>query len=411
MAIRVDMRQVVLVIASAVDLVGVDDVLHGRRVAVIAAECARRLRWGRERRNLVFDAGLIHDCGVSSTRVRRHLVDELDWEGAHEHCELGRDLLVDFPPLAPLAPIILHHHTHWDRLGETDLTPEARLHANLVFLADRVDVNAAPHYADDSLLLHIAEIRNLIDRHRGVHFAPELVEAFLAASLAESFWLALDADFLPQEVAAMGCDPQERTIGLGELRALGLIIARIVDAKSHFTTDHSLGVARLATFLAGRVGIAGDHLERVEVAALLHDIGKLQIPDEVLESRDRLTPEGRALMKKHSFATWQILRRIGGFEEIARWASEHHESLDGGGYPFRFLAGDLPLESRIIKVADIYQALAQTRPYRGPMAASDILNILRGMQAAQSVDPGVVDVVSRHLEECHAAAVGANRVG
>jgi putative nucleotidyltransferase with HDIG domain len=301
---------------------------------------------------------------------------------------------------------VLHHHTHWEQLSAGDLAPELALMANLVFLADRVDVNAAPHYADDSLLLHVAAIRDLVDGHRGTHFAPELVEIFLEVSRAEAFWLALFPDFLPQELAALSCDAQERTIGLGELRQLGLIIAAIVDAKSHFTTDHSLGVARLATFLAGQLGIAGEHLERVEVAALLHDIGKLQIPDELLESRDRLTPAGRAVMKRHSFATWQILRRIGGLEEIARWASEHHESLDGGGYPFRFFAGDLSLEARIIKVDDIYQALAQDRPYRGPLAAADILAILRGMQGQNAVDRRVVDVVAAHLDACHAAAVG-----
>ena len=406
MTISVDMRQVVLVIASAVDLVGVDDVLHGRRVAVMAAAIAKAAGWDRDRQDLIFDAGLLHDCGVSSTRAHRHLVEELDWEGAQEHCDLGHALLAGFEPLARLAPIVLHHHTHWDRLEALGVEPDVRLAANLIFLADRVDVNAAPHYGDDSLLLRLGPTRDLISRHRDVYFAPELVDAFLAVSRAEAFWLALTPDFIRQEVAARRGCATERSIGLGELRQLGLIIASIVDAKSHFTTDHSLGVARLATLLARQLGIVGEHLERIEVAALLHDIGKLQIPDELLESRDRLSPEGRALMKKHSFATWQILRRIGGLEEIALWASEHHESLDGGGYPFRFFAAELSLEARIIKVADVYQALAQDRPYRGPMAPADILGVLRGMQEAHAVESTVVDVVAGHLAECHAAALG-----
>jgi putative nucleotidyltransferase with HDIG domain len=403
--IRIDMRQVALVIARAVDLVGVDDVRHGRRVAVLAAACAKRLGWDAGEQSLLFDAGLLHDCGVSSTRVRRTLGGGLDWDGAHEHAERGHHLLAAFPPLAHLAPIVLHHHTRWDRSQE--LEPRLRLRANLLFLADRVDMSAAPHYAEDSLLLHALEVRDLIDRHRGLHFAPELVEAFLAASLAESFWLALHPDFIEQEVAAMTPCGEGRPIGLGELRQLGLLIARIIDAKSRFTTDHSLGVARLAVRLAQGFGIGGERLERVEVAGLLHDIGKLQIPDDVLESRDPLSPTGRAVMRKHSFATWQILRRIGGLEEIAHWASRHHESLDGDGYPFRFLAGDLSLEARIIKVADVYQALAQDRPYRGPMAAPDILAVLREMQASQAVDGRIVDLVAEHLDECHAAAVGA----
>ena len=106
MAIQIDMRQVVLLIASAVDLVGVDDVLHGRRVAILAVECAKQLGWNQEAQQQLFDAGLLHDLGVSSTRVHRNLVNELDWEGSDLHCEQGHRLLHDFAPLAHLAPLV-----------------------------------------------------------------------------------------------------------------------------------------------------------------------------------------------------------------------------------------------------------------------------------------------------------------
>ena len=117
MSINIDIRQVVLVIARAVDLVGVDDILHGRRVAVIAVACAKHLGWDQAAQNLLFDAGLLHDAGVSSTRVHRTLVNELDWEGAELHCERGFQLLKDFSPLAHLAPILRYHHSHWEDLS------------------------------------------------------------------------------------------------------------------------------------------------------------------------------------------------------------------------------------------------------------------------------------------------------
>ncbi len=404
---NIDIRQVVLTIGSAVDLVGVDDVLHGRRVAIMAVGCARRLGWDEETQSLLFDAGILHDCGVSSTRVHQNLVNELDWEGSREHCEKGYGLLKDFAPLAHIAPIVRYHHTHWEDLTAPELTPLTARFANLIYLVDRVDVNAAAHYADDSLLLHAGEIRDLIDRHRGAFFAPDLVDAFLDASRSEAFWLLLDADFIPQFVADMGCISRKLTISLEELKRFALIIADIVDAKSHFTTEHSLGVARLSRVLAGMAGITGDRLDLVEVAALFHDIGKLQIPDEVLESPAKLTLAERALMKRHSFATHQILRRIGGFEELARWASEHHETLRGDGYPFHLPDAEIALESRIIKVADIFQALAQNRPYRGPVPAREILTLLRSMEKENEVDPALVDLVAAHLDECYEAAVGS----
>lgn len=405
MAIQIDVRQVVLLIASAVDLVGIDDVLHGRRVAILAVECAKQLGWDQASQQLLFEAGLLHDLGVSSTRVHRTLVNELDWEGADFHCEKGHRLLHDFSPLAQLAPIVRYHHSHWTDLQQSGIDPYLARHANLIYLADRVDVTAAPYYSDDSLLLHVQEICNRISRYRGVFFAPELVDAFLAAARTEAFWLILNPDFIPQYVIDMGHYGRKQYIDLVDLKKLALVIAEIIDAKSHFTTEHSLGVARLARFIAEQVGIRGNRLDLLEVAALLHDIGKLQIPDEVLESRHKLSLLERAQIKKHSFATYQILKRVSGLEELARWASQHHESLDGNGYPFHMMADDLPMEARIIKIADIYQALAQNRPYRPPLPATEILSLLRQMQEDHEIDPLLVDFVEVHLDECQQAAI------
>lgn len=403
---QVDVRQLVLAIARAVDLVGVDDVLHGRRVAVLAVEVAKRLGWDPPALRLLFDAGLLHDCGVSSTRVHRNLVNELDWEGSELHCEKGFALLADFSPLAHLAPIVRHHHTHWDELSRGRCEPMTALFANLVYLADRVDVQASSCLRTDSMLLSTAAIRKTIARHRGAFFAPELVDAFLEASAPEAFWLMLAPDYIPEYVAEMQRDASRLTVGYDELKRFALIVAEIVDAKSHFTKEHSLGVARLARYLAQLAGFSGERLGEIEVAALLHDIGKLQVPDEVLESPARLSTAERAVIMRHSYATWQILRRIGGLGDVARWASEHHESPSGNGYPFRFEGREIPAESRIIKVADVYQALAQTRPYRRPLPPAEILVLLRGMQAENEVDGSLVDLVASNLSACQRAAVG-----
>lgn len=406
MAMQIDLRQAVLLIASAVDLVGMDDVLHGRRVAILAVECAKHLGWNEATRQMLFDAGLLHDCGVSSTRVHHALVNELDWAGAGYHCERGCQLLNSFSPLAHLAPLVRYHHTHWQDLLQNGIDSDVARFANLLYLADRIDVSAIPYYGERTLLLHAEEICALLYRHRGSFFAPQLVDAFLDAAQAEAFWLILDSDFIPQYVSDM--TPTGRTVQLdvAELKHFAQIIASIVDAKSHFTSEHSQGVACLARFIGERVGISGERLDLLEVAALLHDIGKLQIPDEVLESPLKLTPFERSVMKKHSFATYQILKRVTGLEELALWASQHHESLDGGGYPFHTPADELPLESRIIKVADVYQALAQNRPYRHPLPPTEILSLLRQMESALELDPQLVSFVASCLDDCQQAAVG-----
>jgi HD-GYP domain-containing protein (c-di-GMP phosphodiesterase class II) len=403
---RVDVRQLVLAIGKATDLVGVDDVWHGRRVGIIAVELAKRLGWDRSAQLLLFDAGVIHDCGVSSTRVHRTLVNEFDWEDSHLHCEKGHALLSDFHPLAHLAPIVLNHHTHWDALAPKGLEPMAALFSNVIYLADRIDVLAAacggcgPGAAS-------AGLRERVVRHRGTFFASELVDAFVAVSATEAFWLSLATDVVPEYVAEIQNEGNPLIVGHDELRRFALIVADIVDAKSHFTKEHSLGVARLSRYLGGLAGFSGERLGGIEIAGLLHDIGKLQIPDEVLESPNPLSADERTVIRRHSFATWRILHRIGGLGDVARWASEHHESMSGLGYPFHYSGRQIPAESRIVKVADVFQALAQARPYRKPMSPGDILSRLREMQVVDEVDGDLVDLVAGNLARCHEAAVGA----
>ena len=128
---------------------------------------------------------------------------------------------------------------------------------------------------------------------------------------------------------------------------------------------------RLSRHLAGRLGFDAAACEKIEVAGLLHDIGKLQIPDEIIEGSAALTAQEFNVMKSHSYGTRQVLKRLHAIDEISRWASYHHETPDGRGYPFHVGGAALPLEARIINVADIFQALAQQRPYREPLAPGE----------------------------------------
>lgn len=113
---QVDLRQVVYALSASLDLVGIGDVAHGKRVGIMAAECGKALGANASERACLFELGVLHDIGVSSTFIHCHLVSEFDWESSQFHCEVGYDLLKDFPPLAPLAEPIRYHHTHWHRL-------------------------------------------------------------------------------------------------------------------------------------------------------------------------------------------------------------------------------------------------------------------------------------------------------
>lgn len=402
-----DLRQVVYALSDALDLVGVDDVAHGKRVGIMSASCAHVLGWDTQQQEQMFDLGMLHDIGVSSTQTHQHLLQEFDWPGSQAHCQLGAQLLAQFPPLAPMATAVRYHHTRWDLLQELvpgTLNAQEALRANLIFLADRVDTFAAPHYGQ-FLFDHVPGIQERVRSVSGTYFAPALVEAFLQASTAEAFWLMLEPRAIQLYLQDRLRSGQPLRVGLPQLQALAAMFARIVDAKSEFTASHSLGVSRLARLLAQEMGVSPSNCDQLEIAGLLHDVGKLRIPDEILNKPGPLDSHERQIMNAHSFETYQILRKIDGFDRITVWAAYHHEEPGGAGYPFHVPEKDLSLEARILRVADIFQALAQDRPYRPGMRAEEVGECLRGLSAKGKLDPAVVEVALQHLPQAMRAAL------
>lgn len=404
MSIQADLRQVVYALSDALDLVGVDDVAHGKRVGVMAAEFATAAGWPAEEVQFAFDLGLLHDIGVSSTSMHRHLVEEFDWAGSQEHARVGWELLKDFPPLARMAAPIRHHHTRWDALQAQGVAEDISVAANLVLLADRIDAMAAPYYASQKVLQHREAIQQEILRRSGTYFDPRWVEVFLRVSSNEAFWLTLEPRALNGYLLDMVLRGRSYPASFAEFRTLAEIFARIVDAKSPFTFTHSRGVARVARRLAERLGVPADRCDKLEIAGLLHDLGKLRVPDEILDKPGRLDDDERLVMKSHSFETQQILRNIRGFEEIGAWAAHHHEEPGGHGYPFGLDAATLPLEARILRVADIFQAMVQDRPYRRGLQGPALCEFMQGLVDAGRIDARVGEVLLAHLVEMTAVA-------
>lgn len=397
------LRQVVYALSDALDLVGVDDVAHGKRVGTMAAHCARTLGMGQEQVLGLFDLGLLHDIGVSNTSVHRHLVAEFDWAGSQNHAQVGHDLLLNFPPLAHMAVPILHHHTRWDELQKLAVPAEWALQANLILLADRVDALSAPHLAT-GLLAHVDEVRQGIESRSGTYFAPDLVDAFMATSRHEAFWLSLRPVSLAHHLQDMAKQGSPMLASADTLRGLAQIFARIVDAKSPFTASHSTRVAKVARYLAERMGVPAERCEQLEIAGLLHDLGKLRVPDEILDKSGPLMPTERQIMNNHSYETLQILNKIDGFEDIAAWAASHHEAPGGTGYPFGVDAAQLPLEARILRVADIFQAMVQDRPYRPGLGLTSVGRFMAVLCDKGSVDATVSQALFDNLDTLYALA-------
>jgi HD-GYP domain-containing protein (c-di-GMP phosphodiesterase class II) len=269
--------------------------------------------------------------------------------------------------------------------------------SNLIFLAGQIDAQILSR-PDTDLSAARTEINAWIYRLSGSLLHGEMTDLFFPGSEKE------DVRKTPRpEVFLNFLDDRKRhgeyiDITLSDLKRLARLFAEIVDAKSPFTAEHSAGVGRVAGHIARLQGLSEEVSQKVEVAGLLHDLGKLRVPVEVLDKPDALESIEMDQIRHHSYQTYAILSRIEGLEDIAQWAANHHETLNGKGYPFRRGKEDLSIESRIIAVADVFQALAQKRPYRKPFSPDQILRHLKDQAEKENLDSELVRLVETHFE-------------
>jgi diguanylate cyclase (GGDEF)-like protein len=175
----------------------------------------------------------------------------------------------------------------------------------------------------------------------------------------------------------------------------GLVLA--VDTKDRYTKRHSEDVARYAVFLADRIGLGPDERRSVELAGLLHDVGKIAIPDGILRKPGPLTPEEYAVVKQHVGLGDAIVRTLPDVETVRAGVRHHHERWDGTGYLDGLAGEDIPLVARIVAVADAFSAMTTTRPYRKALTVAESLKRLRAAAGTQ-LDPRLVATFVNGIE-------------
>jgi HD-GYP domain-containing protein (c-di-GMP phosphodiesterase class II) len=176
-------------------------------------------------------------------------------------------------------------------------------------------------------------------------------------------------------------------------RGTALLLGDVVEADDAYTGVHSRDVVELCMAVGPRLGLKDDQLRRLEFTALLHDVGKIAIPKEIINKPGRLTDEERAVIETHTLEGEAMLKRVGGMlGEVGRLVRSCHERYDGLGYPDGLAAEAIPVEARIVCCCDAFNAMTTDRPYRAALSLGEALGELRAHRGTQ-FDPGVVDVL------------------
>jgi putative nucleotidyltransferase with HDIG domain len=281
---------------------------------------------------------------------------------------------------------------HWDGHGMPDglRGEEIPLAARIMCLAQTVEV----FHANEGL----KAARKMVKARRGTWFDPALVDGFLDFGNDRGFWASLEepdvSEWEPQDFALTG--DEERLDRIAEA------FARVIDAKSPFTARHSERVAEVADGIAEVLGFDDEDRRVLRRAGLLHDIGKLAVSNRVLDKPGKLTDDEFTAIKTHPVFSLQILERAPCFAGLADLAANHHEKLDGSGYPRGLTAKDLDLPMRVLAVADIYEALTADRPYRAPLPAEEALAII-DRDVPEKLDPDARWALGVYVGETQAA--------
>lgn len=387
-------QDILLSLSNVVDLMNPALNEHHRHVAYIAYRISTTLGYSKSTIQNIVLASLLHDIGAFSEQERLSLLDFEDqlYSRVHSHAEVGYRFLRNFEPLSVAALYIRFHHRPWKYNNANPIADvEIPKESHVIHLADRIAVLIRK---DQNILRQTQDIRTRIAKRSGV-FAPELLESFYDTSQKEEFWL--NTLYEPIDIAfynKIGLD----TLQLNSMQFESLIdlFRRIIDFRSAFTSVHSCGVAAVAVALATLANFSDEEIRMMKYAGYLHDLGKVAIPSEILEKPAGLNPHEQSIIRIHPYHTDRILRPLAVLDTIRTWASQHHERLDGNGYPFHSNQNSLPLGSRILAIADVFTALTEDRPYRPGMQVINALDIMKYMVSNHGLDRGIYEWLYRN---------------
>lgn len=393
-----NLNNLVVALSHALDFMEIDFLggvtYHSRRVAYIALRLAEQFELTDQQRFDLVTLAILHDNGIGAafqpTDSGSSTLEVLDT--GTRHCTAGEENLRGYPFLTNCPDVIKYHHENADGSGLFHLTAkDTPLMARIIHLADLIELRGHPETIDYDGKKNLFD---WLEKQKGVIIESDLVDAFRSISQKPAFWLDLKSDFvssaLHRAVPAFALETE-----MSRVREVTHIFSRIIDSKSRFTRLHSQELSERTGHMAEHYSYSADEISTMRIAADLHDVGKLAISNSILDKPGKLDPREIDQIQRHTYYTRISLQSIEGFEDITEWAANHHEKIDGTGYPYRRPGDSLDFNARLLGCLDIYQALTEVRPYREALSHTKSISIMKEMSGAGKIDPVIVDDIDR----------------
>ncbi|MBN8648596.1 MAG: HD-GYP domain-containing protein [Caulobacterales bacterium] len=295
---------------------------------------------------------------------------EISKELINTRCNRGAQIAQSLRFNDAVARGIYELDEHWNGKGQPQglKGDEISIYSRIALMAQVIDVFTTSKNPENA----IEEVKKRCD----IWFDPQLCSVFDEVAKNGEFWEKLSSPDIEKYVYSLEPALEEIDIDDDFLDDIASAFGQIVDSKSPYTAGHSSRVAFYVDMIAKQMGFDLPSRRWLKRGALLHDIGKLGVSNALLDKDGKLTDEEWVLMRAHALYTEQILERIGAFSSLALIAGAHHERLDGTGYPHKLAGADIPIETRIISVADFFDALTADRPYRKAMSTAKAFEIM-----------------------------------
>ncbi len=389
-------------LSQALDMLHWEVASHHKRVTYIVTELSSILGYNEKAVQNAVHAALIHDCGALTLGERLDTL-QFDMDNTEAHSLLGARLLSQVKRFNSISRIIRYHHVRYDDISVwEDVGIAIPVESQVIHLADRVAVLFGESCRDFSR--KNSDWKKIINEKNKM-FSADLIDALEKVAEKKSFWQSIK---YIQKVDLV-CDNRKKErevydkLSFSDFEELACLFASVLDFRSSYTFSHSAGVAIIAGKIASSLKFTEKQQRAIKVAGYLHDLGKLAVPNELLEKPSKLTENEFDKIKAHPKNTFKILSSLGSSSSIIKnigiWASNHHEQPNGKGYPHGITEDELTVECKIIAVADVFAALLERRSYRENLAKTDVLKTMKYMAKYRALDPEIVNIAITDSDE------------